>query len=266
MSRIDSDLAGIEIVATLPSNNNSVFVISKSQADADRVCGILEKSGYRSYWVSDVASLPKVTNNAGISNHCVAAVICHRKTENCQPMSFSQYLPDRKIVVLSDCDSEETVVSLLNRGAHYFFDMRESRAILQVRLEAALRGNRKHTNESFVVGDFYFNAEKRIVNRKGETLKLSPKEFDLAYYLFINRDRIIYNSELMISIWSLPASMDTRRIDTAACRIRKKLQLNSDNGWVLKRLRTIGYRLIPVQIDQPSDKRFSELGQIASSV
>ena len=54
-------------------------------------------------------------------------------------------------------------------------------------------------------------------------------------------------SELLTSIWSLPASMDTRRIDTAACRVRKKLRLNASDGWELNRIRRVGYRLIKVE-------------------
>jgi len=74
---------------------------------------------------------------------------------------------------------------------------------------------------------------------------LSPKEYEFAYYLFVNRHRVIVNAELMMSVWSLPSTMDARRIDTAACRVRKKLQLTENSsGWCLRRIRRVGYELL----------------------
>ena len=231
------------------SNENSeqVFVISDCLTDAEYVSNLLNRSGYRSKWVPFVKSLTR--DPAGcekLTSQSAATVLCHRKFENYKWGRLDQLLPGQRIIVLSDCEAEHTVVSLLNSGAHYFFNFRENESLLQARLEAALRFSEASTNKSFVVGDIHFDAIKRQIFRRGKLIDLSPKEYELAYYLFSNRDRVVCNSELMTSIWSLPASNDTRRIDTAACRLRKKLLLNTENGWQLKRLRNIGYRLIPV--------------------
>ncbi|MFT6878863.1 MAG: DNA-binding response OmpR family regulator [Granulosicoccus sp.] len=266
MSRGNSkDLVKDGIGLKRASNALSVFVIADCETDADHVSGLLTQSGYRSEWVKDLSNLPKAADKPGLSEQYVATVVCHRKSTACHSLALSQCLPGKKIIVISDCKAEKTVVSLLDSGAHYFFNMSESSVLLQVRLEAALRQNRKFTNESFAVGDIYFDAEKRMVTRQGQVVDLSPKEFDFAYYLFFNRDRMVCNSEVMTSIWSLPASMDTRRIDTAACRLRKKLELNSDNDWLLKRVRTIGYRLIPVEATHHIDTRFDESLRISAS-
>jgi len=93
------------------------------------------------------------------------------------------------------------------------------------------------------VDPFTFDLEKRQVWLNKELVNLSPKEYEFANYLFSNRDRVVVNSELMTSVWSLPPAMDARRIDTAACRVRKKMQLDERTGWSLKRLRRVGYEL-----------------------
>lgn len=250
---------GTELSSTL--RNDAVFVVSECRVDANHVSTLLSESGYRSEWI---ANSPSPSNNAGYldtANQYLATVVCHRKSTTCHPWLPPRCLHSKKIIVLSDCESEDTVVSLLNNGAQYFFNLCESNELLQARLEAALRQNRQFTRRSFAVGELYFDAEKRVVARQGIVVDLSPKEFDLAYYLFFNRDRMVCNSELLISIWSLPANMDTRRIDTAACQLRKKLKLDSEHGWILKRLRTIGYRLVPVDsvsyLDTPCSKLLS---------
>lgn len=247
-------IAGVQIsengLRPMDQNIDSVCVISDCCTDAERASQLLKRSGYSGKWVSDVESLSNnLTEKSGFSEHSVATILCHRKFKDYPSTPLNQLLPGQRIIVLSDCESEQTVVSLLNSGAHYFFNLRETESLLQARLEAALRFNDVSTNNSFTVGDIYFDAIKRVVVRRGKLIDLSPKEYELAFYLFSNRERIVCNSELMTSIWSLPASNDTRRIDTAACRLRKKLLLNTENGWQLKRLRSIGYRLIPVPED-----------------
>ena len=259
----NNDLVSDCSVLSAAVSNNSVLVISDCDTDAEHVSGLLKQSGYQCKCRSNYSSLPKNIAKPNFTEEYVATVVCHRKSTARPPLSLSQSLPGEKIIILSDCESEQTVVTLLYGGAHFFFNLRESKALLQVRLEAALRQNGKFTNKSFAVGDIYFDAEKRQVTRQGKFIDLSPKEFDLAYYLFFNRERIVCNSELMTSLWSLPASMDTRRIDTAACHLRKKLKLNSENGWLLKRLRTVGYRLIPVEKMPASDMKFDEPLRVA---
>lgn len=265
MSRGNSiDLVGDGINPEVVAKERSVLVIADCENDANHVSGLLTTSGYRSEWIADFSTSAKASEASTLSNRHVATVVCHRKSTACMAMPLLQRLPGKKIIVLSDCESEQTVVSLLNSGAHYFFNLSESKALLQVRLEAALRQSRKFTNKSFAVGDIYFDAEKRVVTRRGKVVDLSPKEFDLAYYLFFNRDRMVCNSEVLTSIWSLPANMDTRRIDTAACRLRKKLELNSENDWLLKRVRTMGYRLIPVENAANVDTGFDQPLRIAA--
>lgn len=163
------------------------------------------------------------------------------------PSQLPNQLLGKRVIVLSDCMDEQTIVAMLNDGAHHCFDLRESPRILQARLTAALRRHGRSRGRSLVLGEICFDVQKRRVTRAGHVIELSPKEYELAFFLFSNHERIVENGELLTSIWNLPVGMDTRRIDTAACRVRKKLGLTADNGWELKRLRRIGYRLVRTQ-------------------
>ncbi|MFK8075386.1 MAG: response regulator transcription factor [Granulosicoccus sp.] len=245
----------------LPSSENScqVLLISNCLTDAEYVSNLLNRSGHRCAWVPFVQLLSQDSVACEqLLSQSTATVLCHRKSENYNFGPLDQLLRGQRIIVLSDCEAEHTVVTLLNSGAHYFFNLRENESLLQARLEASLRFNEASTNKSFVVGDIDFDASKRKITRWGKAIDLSPKEYELAYYLFSNRDRVVCNSELMTLIWSLPATNDTRRIDTAVSQLRKKLLLNTENGWQLKRLRNIGYRLIPVAQKLMGDQEIGE--------
>lgn len=175
------------------------------------------------------------------------AVICSRRGEEQLILPLLTSIRATRVVVLSDNDEENTIVSMLNSGAHHYFDIDEAEAVLKMRLKASLRIHNTRMAQFLTIDDITFDTQKRAVSRDGRHIDLSPKEFELAFYLFSNLDRVIGNNELMNSVWSLPAHMDSRRIDTAACRVRKKLGLSSPFGWELKRIRMVGYRLAKLE-------------------
>lgn len=218
---------------------DSVAVIATDDADNRFVQRLLHNVGYDGDLISCSSS-----HELSMIDHS-AMIVCHR-------LSASSPLPDipdcqagQRVVVLSDCNAEQTIVNALEKGAHHFFNITEAPAVLQVRLEAALRQHAVQAKKELDVDPFRFNLERRNVYRDGKLVSLSPKEYEFAYYLFANRHRVVVNSELMTSVWSLPSSMDARRIDTAACRVRKKMQLSdSSNGWCLRRIRRVGYELL----------------------
>ncbi len=240
------------------TGKGKVLVVAGRQSDSDAVCQMLIDAGYSPQRCKDSVALETALDDNVPLDSFVATVICHRarmNDENAEadlinrPGHLPNQLHDKRIIAVSDCVDEGTVVALLQEGAHQCFDLHESPRILQVRLEAALRRHGRLAKKQLTQGDIRFDLEKRRVTRAGKLVDLSPKEFELAYYLFSNCGRVVENSELMTSIWSLPSSMDTRRIDTAACRIRKKLQLAEGHGWQLKRLRCVGYRLVNAEAD-----------------
>jgi len=173
-------------------------------------------------------------------------IVCHREADARIPM-IPTARNSGSVLVFSDSKAERVVVETLEAGAHHFFDIGESPRLMQARLAAALRSRLQTSQGDLRVKPFRFDLGNRRAWRDDRLIALSPKEFDLAYYLFFHRGRTVGNSELMTAVWSLPRTMDTRRIDTAACRLRKKMGLEPpDAYWRLKRLRSEGYKLIPV--------------------
>jgi len=172
-------------------------------------------------------------------------IVCHRISEqNPVPHLPSDECPSR-LIVLSDSKLEQTIVDTLDNGAHHYFDITEPNRILSARLAAATRNHQYNSIDVLEVFPFKFYVERRKVTHHDKPIHLSPREFALAYFLFSNNSRVVFDSELMVSIWTLPSSMDSRRIDTAICRIRKKMNLYENaSGWNLQRLRQVGYQLL----------------------
>ena len=221
------------------SNTDNVAVIAATGSDQQLMTQLLHKAGYN----AGVFNSSESIGSAAVEH--TAMIVCHRRSQTMPQPGLPPCVGGQRVVVFSDCTQEQTIVRALEDGAHHVFDIAESPPLLLARLEAALRQHSLQTRRILDVAPFKFNLERRSVYRDGKLISLSPKEYEFAYYLFANRHRVVVNSELMTSVWSLPSSMDARRIDTAACRVRKKMQLGeSSSGWSLRRIRRVGYELL----------------------
>ena len=188
------------------------------------------------------------------------AIIVFHSHNNPAPVSslVTQYHPLR-LVVLSENSDENSIVDCLNSGAHHFINLTDPKRVFIARLTAALRSHPLIEHQVLKVHPYTFILSNRTVLLGESKIELTPREFELAHYLFANQDRIISDSELLTGVWTLPSSMDTRRIDTAICRIRSKLGLQLESSsWSLIRLRRRGYRLVYAVLAQRESVRSLE--------
>ena len=216
---------------------DGILVVAEMADDRRLVEELLLGTGF--------AEQGEVPSGAAAFEALQVTIVCHRASRAAPLPELPSGVELGRVVVFSDCTSEHAVVDTLEAGAHHYFDIDESPRVLQARLTAALRSCLRHAQRELLVPPFRFDLSKRRVWREERPIGLSPKEFDLALYLFSNRGRTVGNRELMSAVWSLPRTSDTRRIDTAACRVRKKMSLESAaEPWRLSRLRGEGYVLV----------------------
>lgn len=148
------------------------------------------------------------------------------------------------VVLISRRANEMDTAAAFYAGAHFVFDIDEPDRLLTARLNAALRSYGAKTLTTIIAPPYKFDVERRQVFLGNKSIALSPKEYQFAEYVFSRPGKTIPKSELMLSVWSLPRKSDARRVDTAACRVRKKMQLCSRiTGWQLIYRRRAGFEL-----------------------
>ena len=81
--------------------------------------------------------------------------------------------------------------------------------------------------------------EARTITRDNKEIPLTPKEFDLFYYLYKNRGRILTREQICESVWDKEWEPDTRTVDLHVQRIRKKLDLKEK----IHTVHGVGYRM-----------------------
>ncbi|NLJ30178.1 MAG: response regulator transcription factor [Clostridiales bacterium] len=79
----------------------------------------------------------------------------------------------------------------------------------------------------------------RIVTVDGEKVELSPKEYDLLFYLVSNKNIALTREKLITNVWGYDFYGDDRTLDTHIKLLRKSLR---DYSKFIVTLRGVGYR------------------------
>lgn len=109
---------------------------------------------------------------------------------------------------------------------------------LLARVETVLRRYNKAVN-TITFGDIKIDTNSRIVTKGDVTVSLTAKEFDLLLYIFQNKNKALYRTQIYAGVWGSDYMGDTRTVDLHIQRLRKKLSLEN----VLVPVYKIGYRL-----------------------
>ena len=79
----------------------------------------------------------------------------------------------------------------------------------------------------------------RLVFIDGERVEMSPKEYDLFFYLLANRNIALSREKLLCEVWGYDFYGDARTLDTHIKLLRKSLGRYAD---CIVTLRGVGYR------------------------
>jgi two-component system KDP operon response regulator KdpE len=153
--------------------------------------------------------------------------------------------PQVAVVMLTVRDSEDDKVEALEAGADDYvtkpFPVRE----LVARVRAAVR--RSHApqpdaNAVITVGEITLDPLRRRVQKRGTTVHLTPKEFDLLHYLMKHAGLPIIHARLLSAIWGPEYGNELEYLRTFMRQLRKKLEDDAAKPVYLLTDSHIGYR------------------------
>ena len=109
-----------------------------------------------------------------------------------------------------------------------------------MRIHAILkRTSQSEKIELIKINDLTIDFTGRIVKIKDEKLNLSPKEYDLLFYLVKNRGIALTREKLLQNVWGYDFFGDERTLDTHIKLLRKNLR---EYSRYITTLRGVGYR------------------------
>ena len=110
---------------------------------------------------------------------------------------------------------------------------------LLARIELVMK--RHHKAETVLAyGDITLDAERHTVEKGGQAVALSPKEFDVLVFFIRHQDIVISRERLLSAVWDYAFEGETRTVDTHVQQVRRKLGLQGR----LVTVPTYGYKLL----------------------
>lgn len=94
-------------------------------------------------------------------------------------------------------------------------------------------------------GDVAVNRASRTVERAGEPVALTPKEYDLLLALIGRSGAVTTRNELLTEVWGYQSGVSTRTVDIHVSELRKKLEKNPAEPRHILTVRKTGYRFEP---------------------
>lgn len=96
--------------------------------------------------------------------------------------------------------------------------------------------------EPFRLADIEVDPGTRVVQKGGEDVSLTPKEFDLLLALFQRDGRVARRDELLREVWNYQAPVESRTVDTHMSELRRKLEDDPSRPRHFITVRKVGYR------------------------
>ncbi|SFA42591.1 two-component system, OmpR family, response regulator VicR [Parageobacillus thermantarcticus] len=157
---------------------------------------------------------------------------------------------DMPIIMLTAKDSEIDKVLGLELGADDYVTKPFSTRELLARVRANLRRHSQtvaqeeanDTNE-IIIGSLVIRPDAYIVSKRGETIELTHREFELLHYLAKHIGQVMTREHLLQTVWGYDYYGDVRTVDVTVRRLREKIEDNpSHPSWIVTR-RGVGYYL-----------------------
>ena len=148
------------------------------------------------------------------------------------------------VLVLSARDQEVEKIACLDLGADDYvekpFTIGEFLARLRVALRHASRGLdvRKIIEADGLIIDF----ERRLISRDGETIKLTPREYDLLTTLAQHAGRVMTHGQLLTAVWGPAHKDDVQYLRVFVGHLRAKIERNPSEPTLIRTESGVGYR------------------------
>ncbi len=151
--------------------------------------------------------------------------------------------PEIPYIFLTAKSMKADILKGFNLGADDYITKPFSMEELIMRIEAILRRTTKISNqEIFRVGNYLFDANKQLLTKGSETIKLTTKESDLLKLLCQHSNQILERNYALKAIWKDDSYFNARSMDVYITKLRKHLK--NEPGIQIINVHGKGYKLI----------------------
>ncbi|MEQ7262839.1 response regulator YycF [Enterococcus hirae] len=225
-----------------------ILVVDDEKPISDIVKFNLAKEGYDVYTAYDgEEALEKVTE---VEPDLILLDLMLPKMDGLEVARELRKTYDMPIIMVTAKDSEIDKVLGLELGADDYVTKPFSNRELVARVKANLRRGATATKEveeiapsELVIGDLTIHPDAYMVTKRGETIELTHREFELLFYLAKHIGQVMTREHLLQTVWGYDYFGDVRTVDVTVRRLREKIEDNPSHPNYLVTRRGVGYYL-----------------------
>ncbi|MGG1657845.1 response regulator [Brevibacillus sp. NRS-1366] len=149
---------------------------------------------------------------------------------------------DVPIIMITARGEVPDVVTGLDSGANDYLSKPFAIEELFARIRAVLRHREAQVTQEILVGDLRIRPNARRVYRADEEIMLTPREYDLLYYLVQNKEQAVSREQILTSVWGFDFMGNTNVVDVYIRYLRNKIE-KEPSLKLIHTVRGIGYTL-----------------------
>lgn len=151
---------------------------------------------------------------------------------------------DVPVLMLTARDTEFDELEGFRNGADEYISKPFSPTILVTRVKNLLKRTSANDMSDLEVWAIKMVYRERAVWVNGQPVVLTPKEYDLLYYLMKNKNIVLTRDMILSSVWGLDYDGDDRTVDTHIKCLRAKL---AGCAGYITTIRKVGYKFACTQ-------------------
>ena len=133
---------------------------------------------------------------------------------------------DVPIIMVTSRDNEIDELMSLNYGADQYVTKPYNIQILLAKINGLLKRNQKQEKDTQKIDcdGFFLNIAERTIEKDDKKLELTKNEYNILYYLSINKGKIVSRDDIMDYLWESEEFIDDNTLSVNIKRLRKKLE------------------------------------------
>jgi DNA-binding response OmpR family regulator len=221
----------------------TVLVVDDDPIVLDVVVRYLERDGFRTLTAADGEAARTV-----LQRESPSLVVLDVMLPGIDGLSLCRWIRETSelpVILLTARGEESDRIVGLELGADDYVTKPFSPRELASRVRTVLRRATSPVPRAKLleIGELKLDAGTREVNRNGELLQLTVKEFDLLWFLASNANRVFSRDQLMDRVWGYNAAFDTGTVTVHVRRLREKIERDPSEPQLLETVWGVGYRL-----------------------
>ena len=227
--------------------NFKILLVEDDEAISSMVTKALSKEGYKIICAFDGQEALDIWSKEKIG--LVILDIMLPKIDGMEVMRRIREHSTLPILMVSAKAEESDRIIGLGLGADDYLVKPFSVAELTARVKAQLRRYMYYSSDSYMKsneiehGDIKLYLDNNTVVKKGETINLRAKEFDIIKLFFENPNKVFTKAQIFSSVWGEEYMGDDNTVMVHIRRVRNKIEDNPDEPRYIETVWGIGYRL-----------------------